>query len=264
MLIDAHTHLDMYGDDLDAALREIREHRILTFTNSMDPASWERNVEIGQACELVVPCFGIHPWNAAGYVDRLAGLREPIERCPVLGEIGLDHYFIEDASVYPAQQQVFEHFLAAAREQGKLVNLHTKGAEREVFDLLRRHRIERAIVHWYSGPLDVLADLISTGAYFTVGAELLDSEHIRAVARMVPLERLLSETDNPGGSRSLGGRPRMPLVVRDVVNALADVRGVTHEDMVRTVHDNFRGLIAGDPWLSDTYSAFFAEPMLGG
>jgi len=64
ILIDAHVHLDSYSDEIDSVLEEISKHRILTISNSMDISSYERNVEIGSACDFVIPTFGIHPWNA--------------------------------------------------------------------------------------------------------------------------------------------------------------------------------------------------------
>ena len=172
-MVDAHAHLDRYEGDLESALAQIRQHRILTISNSMDLASYERNEEIANRNKLVLPIFGVHPWNAPEYTDRLANLRDVIERSPMLGEIGLDHHFIEDESQYPAQKKVLAFFLDAAREQGKVVNLHTKGAEREVLDMLVHHGIRRAIVHWYSGPLDVSWELMALGVHFTIGVEVM-------------------------------------------------------------------------------------------
>jgi len=156
MLIDAHAHLDRYEDALEPALGEITQHSIFTISNSMDLPSYRRNLEIGEMCDLVLPTFGVHPWNAPEYADRLEDLEEAIEQSPILGEIGLDYYFVDDASQYPAQRKVLEFFLAAAQEQQKIVNLHTKGAESDVLHLLNRHEVQRAVIHWYSGPLDVL------------------------------------------------------------------------------------------------------------
>ncbi len=74
MFVDTHTHLDLYGDLLDTALAEIRQQRILTISTAMDMPSYLRTREIGAPCELVLPTFGIHPWKAPGYADRLTEL----------------------------------------------------------------------------------------------------------------------------------------------------------------------------------------------
>lgn len=268
MWIDTHAHLDRYNlvDDcaLDAALAEIERQRILTISNSMDLPSYRRNLEIGERCELVIPTFGVHPWNAPEYVDRLQDLRSAIEQSPMIGEIGLDHYFVQDASAYPAQRQVFEYFLSAARDQNKIVNVHTKGAEEEVLALLVRYDISRVIVHWYSGPLDIFRELAARGATFTVGIEVLHSAHIQALAREIPPGQLLTETDNPGGPMGFIGQPGMPALVEDVVRGIAEARETTVEAVVRTVQTNLLALIRDDPWLADRYVKMLAEGQNGG
>jgi TatD DNase family protein len=251
MLIDAHAHLDKYEDSLESALDEIKDQRILTVAVSMDPISYQRNLEIGQMCELVLPTFGIHPKRAAEYADRLGELGPSMERTSMIGEIGLDFHWVEDASQYPSQKKVLEYFLAAAREQKKIVNLHTKGAEKEILNLLDHYEIQRAIVHWYSGPLDILRELMDFGAFFTVGIEVLYSEPIRAITGELPLRQLLTETDNPGGLKWLKGKPGMPAVLNEVIQAIAQIKETTPDTIARVVQENFLRLIRNDPWLSD-------------
>ncbi len=251
MLIDAHAHLDGYGKELEPALGEIEGHRILTIAVSMDLPSYQRNLEIGERCDLVLPTFGVHPTRAPQYADRLRELSNAVVQSPMIGEIGLDFHWVEDSSQYPAQKKVLEYFLAAAREQKKIVNLHTKGAEKEILDLLERYDIQRAIVHWYSGPLDILRALIEYGATFTVGVEVLYSQQIQTITRQLPSERLLTETDNPGGLKWLRGTIGMPQVIREVVQAIAELKQTTAETITKTVYNNFMRLAKDDPWLAD-------------
>ena len=251
MLIDAHAHLDHYEEALETALAEITEHRIFTIAVSMDLPSYQRNLEIGEMCELVLPTFGVHPKRAAQYAGRLRELNQAIEQSPMIGEIGLDFHWVEDSSQYPAQKNVLDYVLAAAREQKKIVNLHTKGAEKEILKLLEHHGIQRAIVHWYSGPPDILRALADYGAYFTIGVEVLYSGQIQDIARELPMEQLLTETDNPGGLKWLKGTMGMPQVVQEVVQAIAKLKYTTAETITKTVYKNFMRLIEDDPWLAD-------------
>jgi len=252
MLVDAHSHLDRFdlvGEGmLESALEEITQHRIFTVSNSMDLPSYRRNLAIGEMCGLVLPIFGVHPWNAPQYAPRLDDLSEVVGQSPMIGEIGLDHTFVRNAAEYPAQRRVFEFFLAAANEQGKIINVHTKGAEELVLELLDRYEVPRAIVHWYSGPLDIFRELAARGVYFTVGVEVLYSEHIQAIAREIPPEQLLTETDNPGGPKQYIGRPGMPTLVRDVLQAVAEVKKSTVEAITETVQSNVIELIRDTPW----------------
>jgi TatD DNase family protein len=247
MFIDAHAHLDRYGEELDAALDEINHLRILTIAVSMDLPSYLRVGEISRKNSWVVPAFGIHPWNASAYDASLDDLRAAAAESPLLGEIGLDHHFVKDRSLYPAQRRVLKFFLEAALDQDKIVNIHAKGVERDVMELLLRYKIRRAIIHWYSGPLEILSEFIAQGWYFTIGVEALHSDHIRRIARDVPENRLLTETDNPGAYQWLAGKPGMPSLISRVIDAIAEVRKTTSSAVAAAVKANFKNLIADDP-----------------
>jgi len=252
MLLDAHSHLDHYDDAaLDAALDEIAVHRILTVAVAMDPPSYARTREIAARNPLVLPCFGIHPWQAYRYALELDTFQPLIDASPLLGEIGLDYVWDEDPAHYPAQRTVFAYFLRAAAAQNKIVNLHTKGAEHDVVTMLDVG-VRRAIVHWYSGPRDAFDALIARDCYFTFGVETLHSTSIQTLAQAAPLERILTETDGPAGLHWLTGDVGMPHHIHDVLQALAHLRELSVTDVTSIVAANWQRLIAGDrrlePW----------------
>ena len=255
MFVDAHAHLDKYDDKrIDEVLSEIEGMRILTMSVSVDPASFLRTESIAARSHLVVPSFGIHPEQAPDFVDSLSEIEELVDRSPTIGEIGLDQRFVTDTTQYGPQREVFATMLDIAGDQGKLVNVHCVGAEQETLDMLQAHGIDRAIIHWYSGPLEVLSGMIEAGYCFTVGVEVLHSEHIRKVASLIPDDQLLTETDNPGGREWLTGKAGRPSHIGEVVDELARVRGVTSGELMGTIRENLAGLLmatsiwpVGDP-----------------
>ena len=253
MWIDAHAHVDRYelvGEGaLQAALAEIQQLGVLTISNSMDPASYERNLAIAAQNEWVLPIFGVHPWNAPAWAERLDELAQPVRQSPMLGEIGLDFCFVRDAAQYPAQRTVLEFFLCAAEEQGKVVHLHTKGAEDTILELLQRYDLPRVVVHWYSGPLGVLRRLADRGTFFTMGIEPRYSDHLRHIVQEIPDSQLLTETDNPGGPKGMIGGPGHPGLIKEVVDTLAHVKHSSPEEICALVRANLTRLIASDPWL---------------
>ena len=260
MLIDAHVHLDKYGDLLDQALQEIDTEPIFTVATAMDLPSYLELQRIAERSNLVLPTFGIHPRRAAEYVDRLSEIGRYIESSPGIGEIGLDFHWVKDSATYPAQRKVLEYFIAAAREQNKFVNLHTKAGEKEILDLLERYDIKRAIIHWYSGPMDILRAMIDYGCYFTIGVEVLYSDYIKVIARTIPDHLLLTETDNPGALRWLKNTDEigMPTAIKDVVDSLARVRQTAQEEIELLVQGNFARLIANDPSLQEARRSLFS------
>lgn len=243
MLIDAHTHLHMYGnDELDEVLAEFERMEIRAMAVSMDLETFEATAACAARSNRIVPAFGIHPERAPDHVDRLEEVAQAASRSPCIGEIGLDHRFVTDERAYGPQRVVFDYLLALAADQDKVVNLHTAGAEHEVADRVAHFGISRAIVHWYSGPTAAFERLLDLGCYFSFGPELGSSDHIAALARLTPMDRLLTETDNPGGPEWLGlGRGR-PALIRRVVADLARARGTTEAQLTAQIAANFEHL----------------------
>ena len=249
MLIDAHAHLDHYDNPREALL-DIDHHRIFTIANSMDPLSYDRNLALARESALVLPTFGIHPKRAPGYSDRLREFRSLVDQSPMLGELGLDFHWVKDSAAYPDQIEVFEFLVEAGASKGKIINLHTKGAEQRILDTLIAYNVAKVIIHWYSGPLDVLEKLIDKGYLFTIGVEILYSEKIREIARTIPAHQLLTETDNPGGYRWLAGEVALPSIVSRVVEKLAELKGISSDALESLVQTNLLRLVANDPRLA--------------
>jgi TatD DNase family protein len=168
---------------------------------------------------------------------------------------------VKDSSTYPAQRKVLEYFIAAAADQNKFVNIHTKAGEKEILDLLEKYDVRRAIIHWYSGPMDILRAMIQYGCYFTIGVEVLYSDYIKDIAKAVPDQLLLTETDNPGALRWLKKNDEvgLPTAIKDVINAVAALRQSTPDRIESLVEKNFSRLIANDAWVS-RYSSLASPP----
>jgi TatD DNase family protein len=124
------------------------------------------------------------------------------------------------------------------------VDAHThldKYNDQEIDDVIKT--IERVIIHWYSGPLDVLDEMIDAGFSFSIGIEVMHSDHMRTITAAIPDRQLLTETDNPGGPQWLTGSWGYPHFIGDVVNKIAVVRGVHRDDLRAMVHDNMARII---------------------
>lgn len=259
--LDAHAHLDMYRDGGAKALEDIDAHGILTISISMNPQSYRFSCALAETSPLVIPAFGVHPWEAPGYVDRTDELDAELDTAPIIGEVGLDFRFVTDNTLYPAQERVFKYFLSHAEQTGKILNLHTPGAETAVAQRLRARDISRAIIHWYSGPMDTLRSLIDIGCYFTVGVDVLFSQQVRDIARKIPLDHLLTETDNPGAvmwSQNTDNEGMPPLII-DVTRALAEIHRMPPDDLAHQVMENFHTLTRDDPHLADCLRRAFGD-----
>ena len=142
-------------------------------------------------------------------------------------------------------------WLASSRNQLREgIIVHTKGAESEALQLLKKYNIERVIVHRYSGPWHILKAVVAPGFHFTVGVEVVLSQHIQEIAAYLPAELILTETDNPGGTESLTGNIGTPSLVKAVIGKLAEIRGTSNQAIMTMVQNNLVRLGGNDPWLA--------------
>ncbi|MFW9877009.1 MAG: TatD family hydrolase [Candidatus Thorarchaeota archaeon] len=248
MLIDTHAHLNLYlykrfGSEIKSIIKEIEQNKILTISNSMDITSYRINKKISKSSSYIIPSFGIHPWTANKYVNKIGLIKKMINKNNMIGEIGLDFFFIKDKNKYPGQRKIFKLFLSECKD--KIISIHTKGAELEVLDLLEEFGNTRVIIHWYQGDINILKKMIKLGCYFTIGPEIHISDHIKKIAKIIPNNRLLTETDNPGGTNSLFGKKGSPILIKEVVTELSNVKGKTAEEIEKQVQMNFSELIDG-------------------
>ena len=242
-MIDAHVHLDRYGEDLPRALEQIRGKAIRTLGVSIEIESYRETVRIADEEPLILPAFGVHPWNASEFASNLAVLEAPMEEARLYGEIGLDFHFIKDKALFDGQRTVFEFFLDAAERYGRLINVHTKGAEAAVLECLKGRTLPAMIIHWYSGPLELVEEYLDLGAYFTVGVQVLRSKLIETLASKIPADRLLTETDNPGGWEWMTKEVGFPDLIEDVEEALAEIRGNPRDELSAQIEANYGRLL---------------------
>ena len=245
MLVDAHAHIDRYHDSLTEAIRQIEHHRILTIAVSMDIPSYLRSVQISSSCSYVIPIFGVHPWEAEKYAENPSQIDRYLKDTPIIGEAGLDFFWITDTSKQTSQRSIFEYQCEWARRLSKPMNLHTKGAEKEVIENLERFQINKSIIHWYSGPINLIEKYLSLGCYFTIGVEVLSSDEIGKIVKVIPPEHILLETDNPGGYEWLTKQEGIPELLLKILEKVALLKGLDNIEFKTQLDGNWKNFVEG-------------------
>lgn len=196
---------------------------------------------------FIIPSFGIHPWKAEEYSNKLPILDKYLSENRFIGEIGLDKRFLEYASPYDDQLKVFEYIVSHSEIKVKLLNLHTSGAEIEVVNLLEKYNCSRFMVHWYSGDLRTINRYLALGGFFSVGVEVLFSKHIQEIAWALPLDRILIETDNPSAYSWLLGeevKDGMPSILFKVINKICEVKKIATNGFLVQLEKNQANILA--------------------
>ncbi len=243
MYVDAHNHLDFYGKNIENAIKEINENKIITLANSMDVNSYILNKGYAKKSEYIIPTFGIHPNSVAEFNGQLKELIPYIEESKLIGEIGLDFLWVEDRTLDSKQREIFYFILDEAIKRSKYVSVHTKNAEKEIYEALKGRKYNKVIIHWYSGPLDILENLIDLGCYFTISVDLGYSNLTEEVLKKIPMERLLVETDGPTALEWINGKYAYPSEIKNVVKKVAEYKKIKEEELIDIIYNNFSRIL---------------------
>ena len=244
MLIDVHCHINLYLtiDQVIKNARDVGVYKIIAV--AMSSISQERVLEIASQYNEVFAALGIHPEEVEmnkkieQQLDSIIDLIKKNKRnlCAI-GEIGLDHHFIKDKELFPIQKKIFEKMLLVAQELELPVNLHTKGAEKIVFDMLPSYKIPNINIHWYSGPEKFLKIGIDRGYYFSITPAITYSPAVKNVVLEVDKEHLLLESDGPV---KYSGDTGVPAMVKNVLNAISRLKEISSSELEQQIEENTR------------------------
>jgi TatD DNase family protein len=221
-LIDTHAHLDEIKD-VEGALARAKEAGIRAVVGvGADLAANEKILDLaGRYPSFVFPALGLHPWrlNKNDLQANFSLIERELPRCLALGEVGLD-FAIETPQ--EQQEEVLRRLLAIASREKKPILLHARRAWSRALDLLQAFQVKRAVFHWYSGPAGVLKGIFERGYFISATPAVAYSERHRRAIKMVPLGRLLLETDAP---EVYQGNPSEPKDLFIALRAVSELRG---------------------------------------
>jgi len=257
MLIDSHCHLDFpdFAGELDAVVQRARSAgvgRIVTISTRVQRQP--DLLAIADRFPDVYCSIGTHPHHAheeldIGTADLVARTRHP--KVVAIGEAGLDYHY--DNSPRAAQEQGFRAHIAAARETGLPLVIHSRGADDDMTKILREESGKGAfpaVLHCFTGGRDLAFAGIELGLYvsFTGILTFKKSDALRAIAAVLPADRILVETDAPYlAPGKFRGKRCEPAYVVETAKVLAEIRGVSAEEIARQTTDNFFRLFSKVP-----------------
>lgn len=211
-LIDTHAHLD-HVENLSQVLESAdREGVESIVTVSIDLSSCRKNLDIKESKNKpkIYLAMGMHPSdiNLDDLDACVALIREKKGELVAIGEIGLDFWYKwvrKDSEKKEAQRKVFRALLELAKELDLPAVVHSRGTWRECIETVKEVGVKRCEFHWYSGPLDVLKDVLDKGYYISASPSLAYSPQSREAVGYAPIEQVLIETDSPVFYRTADG-----------------------------------------------------------
>jgi TatD DNase family protein len=257
MLIDSHCHLDFpdFADELDAVVARARAagiDRMVTISTRV--RQHEALLATAARFPEVYCSIGTHPHHAheeagIGVAELVAHSRA--EKVVAIGEAGLDYHY--DNSPREAQERGFRTHIAAARETGLPLVIHSREADDDTARILEEETGKggfAAVLHCFTGGRDLARRAIALGHFisFTGILTFKNSEALRAIAAELPADRILVETDAPYlAPGKYRGKRNEPAFVVETAKVLADVRGVSLDAIAEQTTANFHRLFGKVP-----------------
>jgi TatD DNase family protein len=253
MLIDSHAHIqgkEYAGEAADVIARASAAgvEKIIAVGGAGDMSSNTEAVALADSFPNIYATVGMHPHDAKDVgADELRALRALTSQPKVIavGETGLDYYY--NHSPHEVQCRVFTQFIRMARETGLPIVVHERDAAEEAAELLRNEggRELHGVIHCFTGNYEAACAYLDLGFYlsFTGIITFKNAEPLRDVVRKVPLERMLVETDSPFLTPvPHRGKRNEPAYVRLVAETVANVKGISLEDVARITTENVQNL----------------------
>ena len=250
MIVDSHCHLDRltldkYENGLDDAVQAALEQgvqQMLCVGISLN--NRQQVIEIAEKYDSVVSAVGIHPLDVK---EGLASVEELIEwsqhpKVVALGESGLDYYYSKDEKA--TQQESFVIHLEAGKRSKLPVIVHTRDAREDTLSLIKAHGCDThaGVLHCFTESWEMAKAAMDMNYMISISGIVTfkKAEELREVAKKIPIDRLLIETDSPYlAPVTKRGKPNEPQYVRHVAEFMAELRGISLEELAEATTNNF-------------------------
>ena len=245
-LFDAHAHLaapDFAGDLQEVLARAgaAGVRGIVVVGETLEEA--ERILDLSTRHPLVKPAAGLYPTILdPGAAEAIATfIRRHAAQLVAVGEVGLDHWVVKEEGGWKTQEEILARFVSVSSELDLPLNVHSRSAGGHTIAFLRERGARRVLMHAFDGKASTALEGIRAGYCFSIPPSVVRSAQKQKLVRQVPLEYLLLETDSP----VLGPDPALrnePQNVRIACQAVADLKGLSPEEVARVTTENARRL----------------------
>ncbi|TLS35100.1 TatD family hydrolase [Pseudalkalibacillus caeni] len=247
MLFDTHTHINaiQFDEDREEVIHKAREAGVETMiVVGFDRETIERAMQLVEEYDFIYAAVGWHPVDAIDMKDEDLDWIEELASHPkvvAIGEMGLDYHW--DKSPHDIQKEVFRKQIRLAKKVKLPIIIHNRDATRDVVDILKQEEAEDVggIMHCFSGDVEIARECIDMNFYISLGGPVTfkNAKEPKVVAEAVPIERLLVETDCPFlAPHPYRGKRNEPAYVKLVAEKIAELKGVSYEELAQKTSDN--------------------------
>ncbi|MBR3868694.1 MAG: TatD family hydrolase [Clostridia bacterium] len=247
-IFDSHAHYndEQFDIDRDSLLASLPEAGIVGIINcGTDVKSSHESLEMAEKYPFIYAACGYHPESALEFTDdNLLDIEKMLshEKCVAVGEIGLEYHY--DFVPKDVQKYVFEKHLELAVKYDMPVIVHDREAHADTMDLLKKYK-PKGVLHCYSGSAEMAKEVLKMGMYIGLGGAVTFKNAVKPVevAEMIPLDRLLLETDCPYMAPvPMRGKRNNSAYISYVAEKIADIKGVSPQELLDITAENTKNL----------------------
>ncbi len=249
-MIDSHCHLDRLKSPLDSTLAQAREAGVQQFLNvCINLENFGIVLQIAKNDDDIFASVGVHPNEMElpePTVDDLIS-RADHPKIVAIGETGLDYHYITEPEQIERQQARFRTHIAAAKQCKKPLIIHTREAQADTLQIMREENVQEVggVMHCFTENWEMAQQALELGFYISFSGIVTfkNAEQIREVVRNVPEDKMLIETDSPYlAPIPYRGKSNQPLFVVEVAKKVAELRGLSLEEIDQITTENFQHL----------------------
>ncbi|MBR9682492.1 MAG: TatD family hydrolase [Candidatus Aenigmarchaeota archaeon] len=214
-MIDSHAHLEQkdYSEDLDSVISRCKEAGMIGIvTSSANPKDFEKTMKISQDNPgFVFPSVGIHPeyikeLSIKQIDDQILKIKENKDKIYAIGEVGLDYFWTKEEEYRKQQQKMFRRMIQLAIELKKPLVIHSRNAMDDTIQILKEEGAKNVLMHLFGSKAHIQT-VIDNGWNISIGPLIKRSKDIRKIARDMPLDKIMLETDSPWFGEDKRGEP---------------------------------------------------------
>ena len=255
MIFDTHAHYDdeAFDEDRDQLLSSMKDGGVGCIVNVCASAGgFGGTLELMKAYPFVYGTVGVHPDDAGIMTqDTLDEIRRlsHMEKMVAIGEIGLDYYWHKEEAEHKQQQEMFRAQMDIAREEKLPFMIHSRDAAEDTLEIVKEYMKKDmfgGIIHCFSYSKEIAAEYLKMGLYLGIGGVLTfkNAKKLKEVAAIAPLSQIVLETDCPYMAPEPNrGRRNSSLNLPYVAEALAQIKGITAEEVIAVTEENAKRLL---------------------
>ncbi|MBE3591402.1 MAG: TatD family hydrolase [Thermoanaerobacter sp.] len=245
MLVDSHAHLEdeKYDRDREKVIEECKKDLTFLINVGSNLLTSKQSIELAHNYDFIYASVGIHPHDAQREFDKVEEIERLAlqEKVVAIGEIGLDYYYDDPPKEF--QKEIFIKQIRLAKKLNLPIIIHDRDAHGDILDILKQEWTKDLIgvFHSYSGSVEMTFQVIEMNFYISLGGPVTfkNAKKTKEVAKAVPIEKLLIETDSPYLTpEPYRGKRNTPVYVKFVAKKIAELREMPYEEVCRITAEN--------------------------